>query len=95
VPAETKEILRYFLRNPQAADNLEGVVRWRLMEARVHRSVERVDQALDWLVAEGFLLKESAMFTDPIFRLNREKDGEARGFVTRVGTPRRRHKQRH
>ena len=35
-----KEILSYFLRNPQAADNLEGVARWRLLEQTVHRSVE-------------------------------------------------------
>ena len=88
MPAEAKEILRYFVRNPQAADNLDGIVRWRLMEERVHRSVEEVDRAMAWLVSEGFLVRESAQGASPvIFRLNREKDGEAREFVRRNRSP--------
>jgi len=92
VPANAKEILGYFLRHPQAADTLEGVARWRLMEERVHRSVAEVDQALNWLVSEGFLLKECARDADPIFRMNRAKDGEAQGFVKAAGVLKTRHK---
>lgn len=81
MPAEAKDILRYFLRNPQAADSLEGMARWRMMEERVHRSVEEADRALGWLVAEGFLLKEFAEGSDSIFRLNTDKVAEAERFL--------------
>jgi hypothetical protein len=85
VPATATEVIRYFLRNPEAADTLEGIARWRLMEERVHRSVEDVDRALSWLVAEGFLVEESVEGSRPIFQLNRGKVDEAKEFVTAAG----------
>ena len=84
VPARVKDILQYFLRCPGAADTIEGLVRWRLLEETIHRSVEEVNQALSWLVDEGFLLQESAVGSDPIFRLNAEREIEARNLVTKV-----------
>jgi hypothetical protein len=33
----TKQIVSYFLRNPNAADTLEGIARWRLLEERIHQ----------------------------------------------------------
>ncbi len=84
-PTQAREILDYFLRNPQAADNLEGVARWRLMQEQVHRSVEEVDQALGWLVAEGLLLKESAEGSDAIFRLNVDKRAQAQRLLAKSG----------
>lgn len=33
------EILQYYLRHPEAADTLEGVARWRLLEQRIHHTV--------------------------------------------------------
>ena len=95
VPRVAKEVLEYFLRNPQAADTLEGVARWRLMEEQVHRSVAEVNQALGWLVSEGFLMEESANGEDPMFRLNREKDGEVQRFVADAGDPKTRRKRPH
>jgi len=84
-PEKAKEILDYFVRNPEAADTLEGVARWRLMEERVHRNVEEVNQVLGWLVAEGFLLREFAKGADPIFSLNRARAAEAKGFLVDTG----------
>lgn len=86
-PAQAREILDYFLRNPRVADSLEGVARWRLMEEQVHRGVEDVDQALDWLVAEGFLLKDSPAGSAPLFRLNRIQAARAERFVVQHRVP--------
>lgn len=87
-----QEVLAYFLRNPRAADTLEGVTRWRLLEERIHRRVEEVDRALAWLVDEGFLLKRSTQGSDPIFSFNAAKASEAKSFVTDERAGRRRKK---
>jgi hypothetical protein len=84
-PAATaiaKEILGYFLRRPHAADTLEGIARWRLLDERIHRRVDEIDQALAWLVEEGFLFQESAPGSQPIFSLNDAKAAEADDFLT-------------
>jgi hypothetical protein len=53
--AMAREILRYFVRNPQAADSLEGVARWRLMDEVIRRKLDETQAALEWLVVEGYL----------------------------------------
>lgn len=78
-----KEILHYFLRNPQAADSLKGVAQWRLLEERVHRQVEDTDAALHWLVEHGFLTRLAPRFTEPVYQLNAQKRGEAERFLAR------------
>jgi len=85
-----KEILGYFLHNPQAADSLEGIARWRLLEEAVQRRVESTDQALTWLVAHGFLRKVSTAGTGAIFSLNRERQAEAERFLRSVAGARTR-----
>lgn len=77
-----KEILEYFLRHPQAADCLEGVARWRLLQESIHRNVEETNEALSWLALQGFLLEEGGAASGPIFRLNRAKAAEAERFLT-------------
>ena len=86
-----KEILSYFLRNPQAADSLKGVARWRLLEERVHRQIEDTDEALGWLVRNGFLVRVSPAFTEAVYQLNQESRPEAERFLskTRKRTPKR------
>jgi hypothetical protein len=76
-PATAKEVLAYFLRNPQTADNLEGIARWRLQQQRVDLTVEQVDRALGWLVEQELLVRESRTGLAPIYRLNRQNITEA------------------
>jgi hypothetical protein len=73
-----KEILSYFLRNPEAVDSLTELARWRLMQEAVRRSVESTQEALQWLIAEGYVDEETRVGTEPLFRLNpaRRKDAE-------------------
>jgi len=75
-----REILNYFLRNPEAADSLTGIARWRLMEEVARRSVEGTESAVNWLIAQGYLV-EVGMGTERIFKLNPQKLEDARGSL--------------
>lgn len=76
-----KDILAYFLRNPQSADDLQGITRWRLLDQMIHQALQDTRAALDLLVHQGYLTTESTTGSDPIFRLNTEKRNEALSFV--------------
>ncbi len=76
-----KQILSYFLRNPEQADSLTELARWRLMEERVRLSVENTQAALNWLVAEGYLQQEARVGTESLFRLNPERQKEAESLI--------------
>lgn len=79
-----KQILRYFLRNPQSADSLEGVARWRLLEERIHHTLVETQSALEQLVAEGYLRVVSVSGSENIYTLNTTKRKEAEEFVGTV-----------
>lgn len=87
-----KEVLNYFIHNPQAADNLEGVARWRLLDEVVRRKVEETQRALEWLVKQGFLDKRTVAGREAVFSLNHEKLTEAQAFVSTPGLPSKRTK---
>jgi len=76
-----KEVLNYFLRNPQAADSLEGIARWRLLDEVVRRKVDETQRALAWLVQRNFLIVTTVAGADPIFRLNPNLVAEAETFL--------------
>ena len=76
-----KEILSYFLRNPNAADSFEGLVRWRLLDEAIHQAVHETRDALEWLVTEGYLCRSTTAGSAQIFSLNAEKRKEAERFV--------------
>jgi hypothetical protein len=78
-----KEILSYFLRYPQASDNLIGIARWRLMQETVRHSVEQTSDALEWLIAEGYLQEEKHFASARIFRLNAHQRKAAEEFLRR------------
>jgi hypothetical protein len=75
-----RDVLRYFTRNPQAADTLEGVARWRLMDEVIHRHLEQVARAVDWLVSQGLLVQVSTP-SAVIFRLNDQRSTQAERFL--------------
>lgn len=85
-PKRAVEILRYFLRNPEAADSLEGVARWRLPQELMRQQVEEIHDALCWLSAKGFLLVRPVRGSYPLFSLHRERTTEAKKFIARAGS---------
>jgi hypothetical protein len=76
-----KQVLRYFVRNPEAADSLIEIARWRLMQEAVRCSVEDTRTALDWLLSEGYLRREKRAGTESLFQLNLERMDEARSLL--------------
>jgi len=76
-----KEILRYFLRHPEAADSLTELSRWRLMEETVRRSVENTLAALDWLIAEGYVRQETRIGTESLYLFNSARRADAESFL--------------
>jgi hypothetical protein len=80
-PQLARDILSYFVRNPQAADTLEGVARWRLLEEAVYRSVEDTSRALSWLVSQGFLVEISVAGPNRLFSLDPEKRTSAEAWL--------------
>jgi hypothetical protein len=90
-----KEILNYFLRNANAADDLEGIARFRLLDQVIYRRVDEVSEALDWLVSVGLLNQTITSSTDPIFSLNETRREEAQELAEgRQSSLKRRRKKR-
>ena len=81
-PEVAKEILSYFMRHPKAADSLEGIAEWRILDEKVRRSLEETKEALQWLVRKGFLREEDHL-SRQIFLLNAEKVAEVERFLGR------------
>lgn len=82
-----KEIMAYFLENPEAADSFEGIARWRLMATIVERSLAETQKALLWLVENGYLLKQEIPGSQSIFSVNREKTAETKRLVEERENP--------
>ena len=82
-----REILNYFVRNPNASDSLEGVARWRLLEEQVHRTVEETAAALALLVSRGYLQEIPTSGAKKVFRLDPEHIAEAVRFLAGQGGP--------
>lgn len=76
-----REILAYFLRNPQCVDDLKGIANWRLLDQMIHRAVHDTSEAIEWLIAKGYLDSSAPTGTDRIFRLNEDNRDEALQFV--------------
>jgi hypothetical protein len=70
-PDVVRQVLGYFMRHPQAADDLEGIARWRLVEDAIQSRVEETHRALTWLVDHGYLVRTEGSGVSPVFSLNR------------------------
>jgi len=82
IPQPARQILSYFVRNPSAADSLEGIARWRLLEEAIHRNIAETEESLRWLVKEGYLVEMTQMHSSRLFRLNPEKKKEAESVLS-------------
>lgn len=77
-----KQIIRYFLRNPEAADTLDGIARWRLLDEQIYQSVQMTEAALNFLVAMGLLEAERSASAGTIYHIDKSRWEEAKRFAT-------------
>lgn len=63
------EVRSYFRAHPGAADSVEGIARWRLLEERALRQVEATQRVLRHLVARGEIVEETRPGMAPLYRL--------------------------
>jgi hypothetical protein len=82
-----RQILSYFVRNPSAADSLEGIAKWRLLEEAIHRNVVETKEALEWLVERGYLIEIAQPHAGRLFQLNTEKRTDAKSFLDAATEP--------
>ena len=80
-PQIARQVLSYFIRNPQATDSLEGIARWRLLQERIHRTVQETNGAVTWLVSEGYLRQVSNAGAEPLYQLNVAQTENALAFL--------------
>lgn len=85
----TRQVLSYFVRNPQAVDSLEGVARWRLLEEAIHVQVSEAREALDWLVERGVIRRTEGPGMPPVFSLDPDRRGEAEQLLAELSSRRR------
>ncbi len=88
-PERALEILRHYLDNPATADSLEGIAGWRLVEDLVQRRVVETEQALRWLVANGYLERTEPQATPPLYRLKPARRADGERLVSGSGKRRR------
>lgn len=67
-PQIAHDILSYARANPNAADTVEGIVKWWL---RDRHSLAGVARALIELVEEGAMVKLVSNNSEPIYKLNK------------------------
>ena len=84
IPAVTgvvRDVMRYFVQHPAAADSLEGIARWRLLEQRAQDLVAETSDALALLVEHGMVEKISVPGGRALYRLNPDRADAARELL--------------
>lgn len=79
-----RRILRYLQANPRAADTLEGIVEWWMLQDRITKTVELASKAITWLVTNGFLLEKKLLGSKTMYEINPAKRDEIVEFLINV-----------
>jgi predicted nuclease with TOPRIM domain len=73
-----QDILSYLAEHPQSQDTLEGVTQWWLLEQEIKKQMEKVQAALDELIAEGSVLARRGKDGRTHYHINRRRLKEIR-----------------
>jgi hypothetical protein len=79
-----RHILSYLVEHPQAQDTLEGILHWWLLEQQIKRWTPRVREALDELIAQGWVRERKGRDGQVHYRVNRRKIGRIRAALERI-----------
>ena len=72
----TRDLLLYLFENPNAADSLEGIVQWWLLKSKSEISKAKVKEALEQLIARGFIVKQIGSDSRVRYRINDDRRQE-------------------
>ena len=75
------QILHHLTEHPDAKDTIQGILRWWLPKNPVERRKEEVQEAVDILVARGWVTKRQIAPSRSIYGMNKEKLEEIKAFL--------------
>ena len=81
MPDVAREILAYFVSQPQAVDDLRGIAQWRLARQRMEAAIRETHAGLEWLRERGYLFAVKRSSAGPLFHLNPERAAEAAALI--------------
>ncbi|KPJ93153.1 MAG: hypothetical protein AMJ53_07975 [Gammaproteobacteria bacterium SG8_11] len=73
VTTTAKQILDYLQQRPTAADTLEGIAYWWLMQQRLSENLAFVEQAVDELVEKGYLTAQESKTSGKVYSLKKNE----------------------
>ena len=71
-----RDLLSYLIENPDAADTLEGIVEWWLLERKIHIGIVKVKQALEQMTAKGLILARMGSDSRVRYLINNDRREE-------------------
>lgn len=80
-PILAREVLRYCMKHPKAADTAEGFARWRLGGDPAPRSRVQVEEALAWLATAGLMREVGVPGGASVYALDPAEAEAARRFL--------------
>jgi hypothetical protein len=79
-----QHILYYLSEHPDAKDTPRGILRWWCPRGGVGQAEEEVQEALDTLVAKGWLTQRQMITPQKLYMLNKEKLDEIKLFLREI-----------
>ncbi len=76
-----RHVLQYLIAHPDAKDTVQGILLWWLPVDAIERGEEEVQEALDTLVAQGWLTQRQTTTAQTLYGLNQEKLEEIQQFL--------------
>lgn len=76
-----RHILQYLIDHPDAKDTLQGILQWWLPANMVGWEEEDVREALDELLAKGWITQRRLISSEMLYGLNKVKIEEIRSFL--------------
>jgi len=76
-----QDILAYLIEHPQAADTLEGIIQWWILEQQIKRWSTQIEAALTELVAKKLIIKRKGSDGQIHYNLNHRKKTEIKALL--------------
>ena len=81
-----RDILQHLITHPDAKDTMQGILQWWLPGGLMVWAEGEVQEALDMLVARGWLTQRQVTLTQKIYGLNKEHVEAIQEFLRTLGS---------